>query len=137
MTKQVIVFPDVEALLIADLNTAYTANATYSTVRANVTIPADPQPALFTRLYRIGGARTSVVSERATVLVECYGLTTVTASALARFTQARLLAVDELQGVPMYEPELVTGLANLPDPTLPRFERYTFTYSVGARGTAL
>jgi hypothetical protein len=137
VTKQVIVFPDIEGLLIARLNARYAATAAYSTVRANMIVPADPKPDRFTRLYRVGGSRPNLVTERATVLVEAYAKTTVIAQQLAAFTQAELLAVDEINGVSMYDPDIFSGLANLPDPTVPDYERYTFTYSVGARGTAL
>lgn len=137
MTKEVILFPDTEALLIAWLNTSYAARAPYTTVKANMTTPADPKPTSFTRLYRIGGSNPSPVVERSTVLVECYAKTTVAANALARFTLATLMAVDEVQGVPMYDPQVLASIANLPDPTVPEYERYTFTFSVGARGTAL
>lgn len=137
MTKEVIVFPDTEALLIAWLNTNYAAQAPYTTVKANMTMPSDPKPASFTRLYRIGGSNPSPVVERSTVLVESYAKTTVAANALARFTLATLMAVDEVQGVPFYDPQVFASIANLSDPTVPEYERYTFTFSVGARGTAL
>lgn len=137
MTKEVIVFPDHEALLIAYLNSGYPTQPAFTTVKANLLIPGDPKPDMFTRLYRVGGSNPNLVTDRATVLVESYAKTTVLARSLAAFNQARLLAVDEIQGVPMYEPAIFTGLANLPDPTIPEYERYTFTYSVGARGTAL
>jgi hypothetical protein len=136
VAKEVIVFPDTEALVIAYLNAKYVGNVTYATVKAGVNVP-ESRPNLFTRLYRVGGSVPEIVMERSTFLVECYGLTTVTASALARFTQASLLAVDEVSNVALYTPQLFSALANLPDPNVDTHERYTFTYSVGARGVAL
>jgi hypothetical protein len=135
VANEVIQFPDTEALLITYLNAAYTANATYTAVRAGVNVP-ESRPNLFTRLYRVGGSTARVI-ERNTVLVECYALTTVTANALARFTQALLLAVDQVSNVQLYDPQVFSALANLPDPNVDTHERYTFTYSVGARGVAL
>lgn len=136
MANEVIVFPDTEALLITYLNAAYTANVTYELRRAGVNVP-ESRPDLFTRLYRVGGSVPEIMLERSTFLVECYGLTTVTASAFARFTQAQLLAVDQVSNVQLYTPQLFSALANLPDPNVDTHERYTFTYSVGARGVAL
>lgn len=136
MANEVVQFPDTEALLITYLNAAYTANATYTAVRAGVNVP-ESRPNLFTRLYRVGGSVPERIIERSTVLVECYALTTVAASALARFTQATLLSVDEVSGVQLYTPQLFAALANLPDPNVDTHERYTFTFSVGARGVAL
>ena len=136
MANEVIQFPDTEALLSTYLNAAYTANPTYATRRAGVNVP-EARPDLFTRLYRVGGSVPERVIERNTFLVECYGLTTVTASAFARYTQALLLAVDQVSNVHLYDPQIFSALSNLPDPNVDTHERYTFTYSVGARGVAL
>lgn len=133
---EAIEFPDSEALLVAYLNTAYSANATYTAVRAGVNVP-ESRPNLFTRLYRVGGSVPEIVVERGTHLVECYGLSSVSANALARFTKAHLLAVDQVSGVQFYNPEIFADLANLPDPNVSTHNRYTFTFSVGTRGTAL
>ena len=136
MAKEVILFPDTEALLITYLNAAYAASVTYASGVAGVNVP-ESRTNLFTRLYRVGGSVPEIVVERSTFLVECYGLTTVTASALARFTQAQLLAVDEVSNVALYTPQLFSALSNLPDPNVDTHERYTFTFSVGARGVAV
>jgi hypothetical protein len=136
VAKEVILFPDTEALLITYLNAAYAASVTYASGVAGVNVP-ESRPNLFTRLYRVGGSVPEIIMERSTLLVECYALTTVTASALARFTQAQLLAVDEVSNVALYTPQLFSALSNLPDPNVDTHERYTFTFSVGARGVAV
>lgn len=136
MANEVIQFPDSEALLITYLNAAYTANATYTAVRAGVNVP-EARPNVFTRLYRVGGSVPERVIERNTFLIECYALTTLTANALARYTQALLLAVDQISDVQLYDPQIFSALANLPDPNVDTHERYTFTYSVGVRGIAV
>ena len=133
---EAIEFPDVEGLLLAYLNTAYAADASFPTVKAYVTVPAT-RPDEFTRLYRVGGSRPSVVVERVSVIVDCYAVKSVRASALMRRTLAYLTALDVTGGVQFYDPQIVAGPSNLPDPNVGTQTRYTATVSVGVRGTAL
>lgn len=133
---EVIEFPDTEGLLISYLNIAYAADATFPAVRASVTVPAT-RPDEFTRIYRVGGSTPSPVVERVTLIVDCYALKSVRASALIRRTLAYLLALETAGGVQFYDPQIFAGPANLPDPNVSTQSRYTATVSVGVRGTAI
>lgn len=133
---EVIEFPDVEGLLLSYLNTAYAADTSFPAVRASVNVPAT-RPDEFTRLYRVGGSTPLLVLERATLIVDCYAVKSVRASALMRRTLAYLLAIETAGGVQFYDPQIFAGPSNLPDPNVSTQSRYTATVSVGVRGTAL
>jgi hypothetical protein len=133
---EAIEFPDAEALVVTYLNARYLADATFGTVKAAVTVPAT-RPAALTRVYRIGGSVPSLVVERVTLIVDCYATKSVTASGLMRRTLAYLLAVNVVSGVQFYDPQVFAGPSNLPDPNVATQSRYTATFSVGVRGTAL
>ncbi len=133
---EVIEFPDAEGLLLSYLNVAYAADASFPAVRASVTVPAT-RPDEFTRLYRVGGSTPSPVIERVTLIVDCYALKSVRASALMRRTLAYLRAIETAGGVQFYDPQVFAGPANLPDPNVSTQSRYTATVSVGVRGTAI
>jgi hypothetical protein len=133
---EAIEFPDVEAVLVGYLNVAFSSDASFSTVRAYVNVPAT-RPDEFVRLYRIGGSAPELVVERVTVLVDCYALKSARASALARRTMAYLRAIESAGGAQFYNPQVFAGPANLPDPNVSTQSRYTATVSVGVRGTAI
>jgi hypothetical protein len=133
---EVIEFPDVEGMLLTYLNTAYAADATFPSVRASVNVPKN-RPDEFTRLYSVGGSTPLPVLQRVTVVIDCYALKSVRASALMRRTLAYFLAIEQIAGVQFYDPQIFAGPANLPDPNVATQSRYTATASIGARGTAL
>lgn len=134
--KEIIEFPDAEALLLTYLNGAYPTSTGYTSVKAYVDVPAT-RPGEFTRLYRVGGSAPNPVIERVTLVVDCYATTSVRAAGLARRTAALILAADNINGTPIYDPQIFAGPANLPDPNVGTQRRYTMTVSVGVRGIAI
>jgi len=134
---EVIVFPDVEAVVISYLNAAFTARS--ETARASTKVPAT-RPTKFVRVIRTGGPASSVFMERAQLTIEAWATTAVVASALMQLTRGLMHAIDQVTvGATTYQfyaPQEFSGPANRPDPDS-EMERYTETFSVGVRGYAV
>lgn len=128
--SEVIIFPDVEALLI-DLFVDELPGFGYSIPVAS-RVP-NPRPSTFVRVMRVGGVATNMVTDTATVAVEAWAATESAAIALASTLRGILHAAELSRGV--YSVGEFAGPANLPDPATSQI-RYTATYSVGVRGTA-
>lgn len=129
---EVIVAPDSEALVIAYLNTAYTARS--NAVRASTEVPT-PRPVAFVRILRVGGTSTLVI-DRPTFAVESWADDPITAYNNAALTRGLIHAIDKPGTSQFYDPQEFSGPANLPDPESGQ-ARYTQTISVGVRQTAL
>lgn len=133
---EVIVFPDVEAIVISYLNAAFTARS--ETARASTKVPA-PRPTKFVRVLRTGGSST-LVEDRAQLTIEAWATTAVAANALMQLTRGLMHAIDQVTvsnvTYQFYRPLEFSGPANRPDPDS-GMERYTETFSVGVRGYAV
>jgi hypothetical protein len=133
---EVIVFPDVEAVVVSYLNTQFAARS--ETARASTKVPA-PRPAKFVRVLRTGGS-SSLVEDRAQLTIEAWATTAVAANALMQLTRGLMHAIDQVTYLTVtyqfYRPQEFSGPANRPDPDS-GMERYTETFSVGVRGTAV
>lgn len=134
--REVIVFPDVEAIVVSYLNAEFTARA--ETARAGTKVPAT-RPAKFVRVLRTGGS-SSLVEDRAQLTIEAWATTAVAANALMQLTRGLMHAIDQVtysgSTYQFYRPQEFSGPSNRPDPDSD-MERYTETFSVGVRGTAL
>lgn len=133
---EVIVFPDVEALVVSYLNTAFTARS--ETARASTKVPAT-RPTKFVRVIRTGGPSSELVIDRAQLTIEAWANKATDAIALMQLTRGLMHAIDQVtyssRTYQFYKPQEFSGPANLPDPDSGQ-ERYTETFSVGVRGTA-
>lgn len=125
--SEIVVFPDVEALVIQVLNTDPRVPAKWATE-----IPA-ARPDEFGRVKRFGGPRESLLSENANLIVEAWALTEVRASAILNLARAVLASQDG----PLFGYSELGGPNNLPDPTVPDMARYTLNISVRVRGSVL
>ena len=133
---QAILFPNVEKRLAQGLQ-AWLAGR-------GITVPVggrtpDPRPAEYIRLYVIGGTRRDLVTDQPTVVVETYARTDERASDLANLARAYINALEgtDLEpGAAVYRVGEFSRPANLPDPTTTQ-SRYTATYSLDIRGTAI
>lgn len=132
--RQVIVFPDVEGLLVSYLTQQLVWRA--DTASVHVSVP-NPRPARFVLVPRIGGTEENLVTDAATIGVECWAATPQQAAKLAQLVRALIHALPGkvVEGVPFYRVQEFAGPANLPDPTSDQ-SRYVFTLSVTARGFA-
>jgi len=122
-------FPDVEAVVIGVLNAALTTP--FAGVKASTKIK-NPRPSEFVRSIRSGGARESIVSENATILLEAYAATETRAFQILNFCRAVLFAQDDV----LFGVTEIGSPANLPDPTTSQL-RYVMTVGVRVRGTAI
>lgn len=122
---EVIVFPDIEGVLVTALTPALSLPVTTK-------VPAT-RPDKFVRLSRIGGNRRNVITDRAMVVVECWAKSTTEAERLSALTRAHIhaLAPDTVRRV-----REVAGPQSFPDP-LSETPRYQFTVQIDTRGAAL
>lgn len=132
---EVIVFPDLEGLLVEYLSEALAVRG--ESAEAAITVP-DPRPDRFVLVPRIGGVRRNLVVDAATIAVECWARTDAQAAALAALVRGLVgvLPSQRLNGVPIYRVDEYSGPANLPDPRTAQ-ARYTFTVAIAYRGTAI
>lgn len=133
--REPIVFPDAAALAIGWLGDQLNIYGDTAPVRQKV---PDPRPDRFVTIVRGGGVRHTLVSDAATLLVECWGETPTDAHDLAQLSRALLLAMQGMvvDDVAVYRIDEVAGPQQLPDP-LSEQPRYVFTLSAHLRGTAL
>lgn len=123
--SEVIVFPDVEGILVSALNARLDEHV-------STKVP-NPRPASFVRLVRVGGNRRNVITDRATVVFECWAASNVAAERLCALVRAHVhaLAPDTVRRV-----REVAGPQSFPDP-LSESPRYQFTAQIDTRGAAL
>lgn len=122
---ETIVFPDVEAVLVSALSPLVS-------VPVSTRVPAS-RPDAFVLVRRVGGARPNLVTDRATVTVECWSTSTVEACDLSRYARAYVhtLAPDTVRRVVE-----LSGPADSPDP-VSGTPRYQFTVQIDTRGVAV
>ena len=132
----VIVYPDIEALLVEHVSAALAAVGESAPVHN--TVP-HPRPGRFVTLVRLGGVKpsTTVVTDAAQIGVECWAATPRQAHDLAQLTRGLLHALPGvvLDGHPVYRVDEWAGPAKLPDPVSDQ-ARYTFQVSIHIRGFA-
>lgn len=135
MAAEVILFPDTEALLVDYLTGALPARG--FPVPVAVSIPVT-RPTAFVVVPRRGGTRRNLVTDQATIGVECYAKTAQAAHDLARMTRGLIHALrgKVVGGVVVQRVQEYAGPANLPD-TVSTHSRYVFTVALDVRGTAV
>lgn len=126
---ELIIFPDVEALVVQVINAAM-ADLGRST-RASTRAPS-PRPADWVRVERFGGPRESIISENAQIIIEFWSGNETDAAyglALAR-------AVLNSQDSQLFGVTEISGPSELPDPDTSQI-RYTQNFGVRVRGSVL
>lgn len=132
LTREVIVFPDVEQLVIDGLTPELETLGFSVPVATRV---PDPRPDEFVRVIRTGGSRVNLVVEAAQITVEAYAARESRAERLAALCRGILPALDVVNGVQVYGVDEFAAPANLPDPRTTQ-HRYSATYAVRVRGAA-
>lgn len=119
---EILIAPDVEAVVIAGLTAGLPDDVTVTTKIPN------PRPPKLVRVRRRGGPRADVVLETALVLIECWAPDEESASALARLTAGLVasLAGETVSGHHITHAEILGGPSNDPDPATGT-PRYTIT----------
>jgi hypothetical protein len=135
---EILVAPDTETLIVKYLTAQLAARSPWTTTKAYTKVPKT-RPAQFVRVLRTGGTRTPFI-DTPTLAVESWAGDGMTASNLAQMVRALLFAIDRVTynstTYQFYAPQEFSGPANLPDPDSDQ-ERYTETFSVGVRATAV
>lgn len=130
MTKPVVVFPDAVFVVIQYLRAALGDTPVYSRV-------PESRPAQFVRVERLGGLRSSLVTDRPRIDVECWADSEEAAEALMSRSRAHVLAMAGKRGeTTVYNVAEVSGPMWLPDSTSGQ-PRYSFAveFSTRAIGT--
>lgn len=131
---EVIAFRDVEGFAVSFLKAQFASRGLVSKVGTKLPGKHSSSDA-FVRVSRSGGVARDLVTDSPTVLVECFGADTVSASNLATVARALLLASARLT-------DTVTratdggGVAFLPDPDTNQ-PKYQFLVQLDIRGTAI
>lgn len=125
---EIVVFPDVEALVVSVLNTAFPTRGE-ATLKASTRVP-NPRPAEFVKVLAGGGLDETKVSEAALITIEGWAKTEARAFAICELARAILRSQDgDIRGVRGFSyPQ------NLPDPVSDQV-RYTSTGDVRVWGT--
>lgn len=126
-TTEVIVFPDVEQLVIDGIAPELAARGWVVPV---TTRTPNPRPAEYVRVIRTGGVRVNLVLERAQITVEAFAEREARAERLAALVRGILPTLEAA-----YDVDEFSAPGNLPDPTTAQ-HRYTATYGVLVRGAA-
>lgn len=131
---EVVIFPDVEDLLVTYLTAELAARSDPATV--HTTVP-NPRPDRFVLVPRVGGPKASLVVDNPTIGIECWAATAGQALGLCQLVRGLVHALPgrTVAGVPFYRTSEFAGPANLPDPASNQ-SRYILTVSLRVRGTA-
>lgn len=129
---ELIGFPDAEAVAITLLKSQLSARGVAAKVATKV---PTPRPDLLVRVSRVGGVSRDIVTDSATLLIECSGLTEIAASDLASLARAIMLAAARLT------PNVTRavdggGIVSLSDPDT-NSPRYQFVVQLDLRGTTV
>lgn len=128
MRRPVIAFPDAVLVTIEYLRSKLPGIAVYSRV-------PDPRPAEFVRIERLGGLRSTLVTDRPRIDVECWSATEEGAEALVSTVRAYTLAMAGRRGTTtVYRVAEVSGPMWLPDSASGQ-PRYSFAVEFSTRGT--
>lgn len=132
---EVIVFPDVGDVLLTYLRDELGDRGDDALVVSKV--PAKNRPTRLVLVRRLGGPRANLVTDNATIGVECFDDDMVEALHLAQLCRALLIAATGavLDGVTIGRVGDVGGPAELPDPVTDS-PRVIATFVVPARGAA-
>ena len=129
---ELITFPDVE-----DLVRGYLADTLSISAYAGTTPTAFPAQSV--AIVRTGGVARDLVTDLATISIDCRAKSSETvALGIARQVRAHLGAVER-EGVigttPVYEVREISGPYLNPDPRNPAVHRYTVAFQVAVRGS--
>jgi hypothetical protein len=130
MSAEVIVFPDAVGVVVEFLS---------DEVGGHVGSVVPPErPTQFIVVQRVGGVRRNLVTDAATLTVECWAEPEHPENAhdLAQYARAVLHTMpgQVIDGVTVYKVDEIAGPAYLPDPASDQ-PRYSFTVSVTVRGS--
>lgn len=135
MAVEVIVFPDPVTLVTGYLSTALPAYG-YSSIHVGARVP-NPRPVRFVRVDRVGGPRSSLVTDAPTLVIEAWAGSVPAAHALLATCRGLINALPGTHGdVVVSRVTEFSGPATLPDPDSDQ-PRATYTVQIQTRGEAI
>lgn len=129
-----VLFPDTVALVVNYLRFELVLRGDGAVVSAGV---RSPRPSRFVVVRRVGGTRTTVITDAVTVTVEAWAPTVQEAADLSQLCRALCFALEGTvqEDIPIYAVQEVGGPVDLPDPESKQ-PRYSFTHSILVRGAS-
>lgn len=130
------IWPTAKPAVLAAVTILQGAFGGYASVSTK--LPGRNRPERFVKVSRVGGGQTDPATDRARILVECFGRDTATAEQMANTARAGL---RNSAGVTLHTPTQSTdrnmtmfvrwygnetGLADLPHPDILDYERFQF-----------
>jgi|SRR5690625_1849651 len=130
----VVIFPDIEQLLVNHLSVALPQRGYNITVHTQI---PGTRPESFVTVPRVGGPRRNQVVDSATISVDSWAIRPKPAHDLAQMVRGLIGALpgQMLDGYPIYRVTEFTGPGNMPDPRS-QHARYTQAFSILVRGYA-
>lgn len=132
MAIEVIAFPDAIELTATYLRTALPSYG-YTAIHVGAVVP-NPRPTRFVRVDRVGGPRSSLVTDTPTLVIEAWAGSIPAAHALLETCRALIYALPGTNGVSRVRE--FSGPGTLPDPTSNQ-PRATYTVQIQVRGDAI
>lgn len=131
MPNPTVIFPDATQVVIDYLRSRMSGVLIYSRV------PFESRPAEFVRVERLGGMRSTLVTDRPRMDIECWSDTEEGAESLAARVRAYALSMAGSRGgTTVYRVYEVSGPMWLPDHDSGQ-PRYSFAIEFSTRGTEL
>lgn len=131
MTKPVVLFPDAVLLAITYLRSVMPPDTVI------VSRVPDPKPPAFVRVERLGGLRSTLVTDRPRIEFECWADTEERAESLMALTRAYVHAMSGARDpATVYRVKDVGGPQWVPD-SRTGMPRYLFAIECSIRGTEL
>ncbi|WP_069164910.1 hypothetical protein [Nocardia altamirensis] len=128
---ELVVYPGIEALVVAYLSRQLTARADKAIVATRI---PNPRPDRLVRVTAAGGGDDRLVLSSRLVITECWDTSEPAAADLAELCHALLLAARRDPAEPQIRHAVTVGApVNHPDPDT-RHPRYQFTISLDLRG---
>lgn len=133
------IFPDAESLLTSYLRTNLAnPNLLNESISVTTDVPNNPRPEEFIQIIRTGGPRMNIVADNPQITIDCWALNEERAYEIASYARALIEALEgsSYQNVAFYRMNEFSGPFSNPDPDS-NIPRYTWTFTIGMRGTQL
>lgn len=132
------VYPDSEAIICSYLRTYLPPLINEVTFQVSTDIPFE-RPEEFIRLMRTGGPAMNIVADRPQITIECWAMNEDRAYEIAKYARALIARLEGnvFSNTTFYRMDEFSGPISNPDPDTPEQARYSWTFTIGVRGTQL
>lgn len=136
---ELIVMPDTEDAVRQFLTAAFSARTGFTTVTATTGTKPATFPSEFVHVTRTGGT-SDLIIDRPQITLEAYakrGSRAVAIAQMARGLLHQAAREGAMGSLTVYSVDEFSGPYSDPDPNAPSFTRYSATYSLAVRGSAV